>query len=205
VDHPHRTYQPRDTEHSVLHAVIREHLEPFLREASDRGDGHGLPRFVEQEFREFLTCGVLVLGDRQNAANVLNTAAHLALDQGEYAVAHARLAESLESFKNLGDRRGIAFVLEGFAGLAAADAQPRRAHCLAAAATTLRRIIGAGPPPAWRADLERSLGAASRGLSRNTIEEANARGRSMTLPEAIAFALEEPSPPHARPGPIGAE
>ena len=52
----------RDTEHSVLHAVIREHLEPFLREVSDRGDGHGLPRFVEQEFREFLTCGVLAYG-----------------------------------------------------------------------------------------------------------------------------------------------
>jgi len=61
VAHPHRTYQPRDTEHSVLHAVIREHLEPFLREVSDRGDG-GLPRFVEQEFREFLTCGVLTHG-----------------------------------------------------------------------------------------------------------------------------------------------
>ena len=60
--HPHRTYQPRDTEHSVLHAVIREHLEPFLQNASDRGDGHGLPRFVEQEFREFLTCGVLAQG-----------------------------------------------------------------------------------------------------------------------------------------------
>ncbi len=60
--HPHRTYPPRDTGHSVLHAVIREHLEPFLREVSDRGDGSGLPRFVEQEFREFLTCGVLAHG-----------------------------------------------------------------------------------------------------------------------------------------------
>ena len=107
---------------------------------------------------------------------VVHTAAHLALDQGEYAVANARLAESLEIFKDLGDRRGIAFVLEGFAGLAAADAQPLRAHCLAATATTLRQIIGAGPPPAWRADLERRLGAASRELSRDTIEEANARG-----------------------------
>jgi hypothetical protein len=56
------TYQPRDAEHSVLHAVIREHLEPFLRDASARGDGHGLPRFVEQEFRDFLTCGVLAHG-----------------------------------------------------------------------------------------------------------------------------------------------
>ena len=46
----------------MLHAVIREHLEPFLRDVSARGDGSGLPRFVEQEFREFLTCGVLAHG-----------------------------------------------------------------------------------------------------------------------------------------------
>ena len=46
----------------MLHAIIREHLEPFLRVASDRGDENGLPRFVEQEFREFLTCGVLTHG-----------------------------------------------------------------------------------------------------------------------------------------------
>lgn len=56
------TYRPRDAEHSVLHTVIREHLDLFLREVSDRGDGGGLPRFVEQEFRELLTCGVLAHG-----------------------------------------------------------------------------------------------------------------------------------------------
>lgn len=137
------------------------------------------------------------LGDRQNTANVLSTAARLARDQGEYASARARLAESLLIFKDLGDRRGLAFVLEGFAGLAADEAQPFRAQCLAESAAALRRIIGASPPPAWRADLERSLEAVSRGVRRDTIQEANARGRSMTLPEAIAFALEDPSPPRA--------
>ena len=46
----------------MLHAVIREHLEPFLREVSARGDGSSLPRFVEHEFRNFLGCGVLAEG-----------------------------------------------------------------------------------------------------------------------------------------------
>ena len=96
-------------------------------------------------------------------------------------------------FKELGDRRGLAFVLEGFAGLAADEAQPLRAHCLAAAAARLRRIIDAGAPPAWRADLERSLETANRGVGADAVEDASARGRSMTLPEALAFALEEPS------------
>jgi hypothetical protein len=107
-------------------------------------------------------------------------------------LSRARLVESLQIFEDLGDRRGIAFVLEGFAGLAADEAKPLRAHCLTASAATLRRIIGAGPPPAWRADLERSLEAASRGLGADRIEEASARGRLMTLAEAMAFALAEP-------------
>jgi len=56
------TYRPRDAEHAVLHTVINEHLETFLREAIERGNGAGLPRFVEDEFREYLTCGVLAHG-----------------------------------------------------------------------------------------------------------------------------------------------
>ena len=51
-------YRPRDAEHTVLHRVIGEHLEAFLREAAEAGDGVGLPQFVEREFREFLMCGV---------------------------------------------------------------------------------------------------------------------------------------------------
>ena len=56
-------YRPRDAEHTVLHTVIREHLETFLNEAATaRTDGPGLPRFVEEEFRAFLRCGVLAHG-----------------------------------------------------------------------------------------------------------------------------------------------
>jgi hypothetical protein len=51
-------YRPRDVEHTVLHQVIAEHLEVFLRAVAEAGDGAGLPQFVEREFREFLTCGV---------------------------------------------------------------------------------------------------------------------------------------------------
>jgi hypothetical protein len=56
------TYQPRDAAGTTLHRVVRENLETFLREAADRGDGDGLPRFIEREFREFITCGALSRG-----------------------------------------------------------------------------------------------------------------------------------------------
>ena len=55
-------YQPRAAEHDVLYCVIDEHLETFLDAAAQHGDGHRLPKFVEQEFRDFLTCGVLAHG-----------------------------------------------------------------------------------------------------------------------------------------------
>src|SRR5882724_7951503 len=49
-------------EGTVLHRIVREHLETFRAEIAARGDGGGLPQFVEREFREFLTCGVLSRG-----------------------------------------------------------------------------------------------------------------------------------------------
>ena len=55
-------YRPRDAEHAVLYRVIDEHLETFLETARRHADGASLPGFVEQEFRDFLTCGVLAHG-----------------------------------------------------------------------------------------------------------------------------------------------
>jgi Putative transposase/Transposase zinc-binding domain len=56
------TYQPRGAEGMILHGLVRDHLDTFLRDAAERTDGAGVPRFVEKEFREFLTCGVLARG-----------------------------------------------------------------------------------------------------------------------------------------------
>jgi len=36
-------YRPRAAEHTVLHQVIAEHLEVFLRAVVEAGDGTGLP------------------------------------------------------------------------------------------------------------------------------------------------------------------
>ncbi len=59
---PGLAYAQRRPEQGVLHRVVREHLESFLAEARARGDGDGLPRFVERELRDFLWCGQLARG-----------------------------------------------------------------------------------------------------------------------------------------------
>ena len=55
-------YEPRVAEATVLHHVVRTHLEPFLAAAAAASDGAGVPRFVEAEFRAFLGCGLLTRG-----------------------------------------------------------------------------------------------------------------------------------------------
>ena len=53
-------YQPRRPDQSLLYQVVAEHLETFLARQAARG--RPVPRFVEQEFRSFLECGVLAHG-----------------------------------------------------------------------------------------------------------------------------------------------
>jgi Putative transposase/Transposase zinc-binding domain len=53
----------REPERTVLHALVREHLETFLAESRARSeDGSGWPTFVEFEFRRYLDCGILANG-----------------------------------------------------------------------------------------------------------------------------------------------
>ena len=56
------TYEPRHPAQSLLYQIVREHFETFRAQAASLRDGEGLPRFVEQEFRDFLQCGWLAGG-----------------------------------------------------------------------------------------------------------------------------------------------
>jgi hypothetical protein len=47
---------------TALHRIVLEHFETFRAQVASIRDGEGLPRFVEQEFREFLGCGCLASG-----------------------------------------------------------------------------------------------------------------------------------------------
>jgi len=53
-------YERHRPEETRLHTVVREQLESFLAHARDRE--HPVPRFVEQELRAYLRCGILAHG-----------------------------------------------------------------------------------------------------------------------------------------------
>lgn len=60
---PARRYRRREPERTLLHAVVREHLEPFLAAARNRSTtGRGLPAHVERDLRAYVGCGILANG-----------------------------------------------------------------------------------------------------------------------------------------------
>lgn len=54
-------YARHDPTQTALHALVAKHLETFLRFAEERS-GKALPRYVVEEFRAYLRCGVLAHG-----------------------------------------------------------------------------------------------------------------------------------------------
>ncbi len=52
-------WRPRSPASTLLFEVVREHLDDFLDTVALGHDGHGLPRFVEDELRAFISCGDL--------------------------------------------------------------------------------------------------------------------------------------------------
>ena len=59
---PSTTYEPRRPTEGAVYQIVREYFETFRAQAACLRDGEGLPRFVEQEFRDVLRCGWLAGG-----------------------------------------------------------------------------------------------------------------------------------------------
>jgi predicted ATPase/DNA-binding CsgD family transcriptional regulator len=110
--------------------------------------------------------------------------------QGDDAAARRHYAESLQLWLELGDERGVAQGLEGFAILAAADAQPERAVHLISAARALRERITEPSSPSRRAALEQLLDAARAKLGA-AYGAVWASGQAATPAEAVAEAVSD--------------
>ncbi len=121
--------------------------------------------------------------------------AHLAELEGDYLEARAKWSQALRLFAEADDHTGVAFQLEQLARLEATQGAAERAARLAGAATALRAASGTGLPSPMRYD--------ARSLPENIYDEvvrdgatasAWAQGQAMSREQAIAYALEKPTP-----------
>jgi tetratricopeptide (TPR) repeat protein len=115
----------------------------------------------------------------------------IALWQGNLKEARSLFLESLESFQKIGTTDGIIFTLEGLAHLAAVEGKYAHAATLVAWADTMRQEIGDKRPPVEQAEIDRSLAPVCCQMNEQTLEQAQALGREMSLEEAVQFAVSD--------------
>jgi predicted ATPase/DNA-binding CsgD family transcriptional regulator len=137
-------------------------------------------------FEEALTI-FQTLSDTRGRATTLHNLGYLALSQGDHRQAWTLFRESLTLARELGDRR----VLNCLAGLAgtSSTARPRWAARLFGAVGTLMSAAGAQLEPANRPIFDQHMAATKRRLGERAFSAAWAKGATMTLDQAIAYAL----------------
>jgi tetratricopeptide (TPR) repeat protein len=154
----------------------------------------------------FEQCLVLAreAGSTTGSAWALYNLGNVALEQGDPARAAVLFADSLALFRDMGGLRGIACGLEGLARVVTApgtkpEALPRATRLLGAAAA-LRGSVGAPLVPYEQAGYERTVAALRGALGDAAFQATWAAGHALTPEQAIADALDEPSPPPGPPG-----
>ncbi|MFQ5796400.1 MAG: tetratricopeptide repeat protein, partial [Candidatus Bipolaricaulia bacterium] len=154
--------------------------------AQHRGDWERATALFEQSLTLWQD-----LGDKLGIAASLSGLGEVARHQGDLGRAVKLYEESLTLWQDLGHRWGIAECLEELAGMAGANEQPERAARLFGAAEALCEAIGVPLVPADRADYDRDVAAVRAGLDEEAFETAWVEGRTMTLEQAIAYALKK--------------
>jgi predicted ATPase len=187
-------------------ATARAHYERGLASQYGRGDGWLTAQLmnnlgeVERWAGNYARAAQLYeeslalfkgLGTTGEIARSFHNLGYIAHAQGDDDRASARFAESLALYQQLGNRRGIAECLTGLGMVAASSHAVRRAVHLWGAAEALRESAGVGIWPADRVMYEGSVAGVRVQLDAATFAAAWAEGRTMTVEQAIAYALGE--------------
>jgi predicted ATPase len=154
--------------------------------AHESGDLAGARRLYEEGANLFRD-----RGDPWGTARSLADLGDLAREQNELAAASGLLKDALGIFTGLRHRRGIASVLDGFAGLAARAGDAERALTLAGAAAALRQTLGNPRRPRDRGRVDETVDELRREQDCESVRAYSAAGATMTLEDVIRYALEE--------------
>jgi DNA-binding CsgD family transcriptional regulator len=132
--------------------------------------------------------------------------ADLLIEQRDHNEARALLREALITYRDAGDREGVAGSLEGCARLAATVGLAAQAVRLTGAAAALRAAVGT-PARGERTNFDRHLAAARATLGPRAADAAWAQGLSLPPPQATAEALallDTPGQGQPEPAPVQA-
>jgi non-specific serine/threonine protein kinase len=142
------------------------------------------------------------LADRFGIPRCLHDLGAIALNRSNLARAHECFTQGLAIFRDQSDHRNAVKCLEGLAGVAAANHQTAQAARLFGAAEAAREAIGVPLPRTWRVNYDRAIAMVRQQLKAAELAAVWANGRTMSLEQAIAFALTEIKIPDAPIAPL---
>ncbi len=129
-------------------------------------------------------------GDQDILPDILHNLGYVAKHHGHSSKALALFEEGLRIYQDSGDLAGIAECLVGIAGLFLAQRQVEKAACLLGAAEVLRESAGARLWTANQIEYDRILAYLRESMEENALESAWAKGRNLSVEQAVAEALE---------------
>jgi len=159
-------------------SIVTRHLGDYARSAS-----------LLQQSLDFKRAQ----GDRLGIATSLANLAKLALLRQDHAGAESFFRESLELRQTLGDQAGILKSLSGLAGAAILRGEAVRSARLYSACEALHQEFGFPMTPEERKKYDQHVADLREQLGQADFEATWAMGKSMTIDQAVAYALQPPS------------
>jgi non-specific serine/threonine protein kinase len=132
------------------------------------------------------------LGDQHRSNMVRSELAHIERYEGNYASAEAMYRQTIKEWQRIGHRAAVAHQLECLATLAMRAEQPERAARLFGAAEALRERIRIAMTAREHAEYERTVADLRAGMDPEAFASAWAKGRSLSLDQAILLAVQIP-------------
>jgi hypothetical protein len=136
-------------------------------------------------------------GDRWHTEILLMNLAVVTQMRGDDRRALELYAEGLSLCEELEDKRGINWYLSALAEVAATRGQAEQAAWLFGAADALGEALASAVPTSLRANYDHHIAIARAALGEERFTAAWARGRAMTVDQAIACAREVAGTPDA--------
>jgi tetratricopeptide (TPR) repeat protein len=122
-------------------------------------------------------------------ARLVYALAYIALHKEQYEKAHLLFHESLNDFRELGNKRGIAECLAGLAGLAAEQDNAAWAVPLYSAAQALMTSFGGAWWPADRFEQAHALQLMQSDLAADDFARLWEQGQELSMEQAVAYVL----------------
>jgi non-specific serine/threonine protein kinase len=165
---------------------VRAQLGHMAFAAGELDDAHRLGEESRAFYQE--------LGYLHGVSGQENFLGNVAFSRGEYATAQAHYAAALRCQQGWQGVLEIVGSCSGLAAVALAQGHAARALHLAAAIAALSAQAGYGLDTVWaHVPVEQTIAAARAALDERTAAETWAEGETMTLEQAIAYALGEPA------------